>query len=110
MGDGPFPALDCSQGFRQIRLALGPPAGAASRLYAVISRAGGEGCGPGGYLGTFRTVDVYRLRDAWAPNPVIENASFNLPNAMVFAMGFSGANGRLRVATHGRGIWELQSN
>jgi hypothetical protein len=58
------------------------------------------------FAGTW--LGVYRLRDAWGPSPTIENASFNLPNAMVFALGFSPANGRLRVATHGRGIWELR--
>ena len=60
------------------------------------------------FIGT--RLGVYRLRDAWGPSPVIENASFNLPNAMVFAMGFSAANGLLRVATYGRGLLELRTD
>jgi hypothetical protein len=60
------------------------------------------------YVGTW--LGAFRVRDAWGAAPTVENAASGLPSAMVFAMGFSPANGRLRVATHGRGIWELRGD
>lgn len=57
------------------------------------------------YIGT--EYGVYVNNSAWSGNTWTKINSSQLPNVHVHHLQFSNANGKLRAATHGRGIWEL---
>ncbi|HSP07937.1 MAG TPA: putative Ig domain-containing protein, partial [Acidobacteriota bacterium] len=57
------------------------------------------------YIGT--EYGVYVNNSGWSGNTWTKINNGQLPNAHVHQLQFSRANGKLRVATHGRGIWEL---
>ncbi|MGI8436019.1 MAG: dockerin type I domain-containing protein [Chthoniobacterales bacterium] len=58
------------------------------------------------YLGT--DIGVYRSTDGGA-NWAVFNPGNTLPVLPVFDMAFQGGSRILRIATHGRGIWEIQT-
>lgn len=57
------------------------------------------------YVGT--EYGVYVNTQAWSGSTWTRINSGQLPNVHVHQLEFSRANGKLRAATHGRGIWEL---
>ena len=57
------------------------------------------------YIGT--EFGVYVNDNAWGGSNWTKINAGQLPFVHVHQLEFSGANGKLRAATHGRGIWEL---
>ena len=57
------------------------------------------------YVGT--EYGVYVNNAGWSGSTWTKINSGQLPNVHVHQLEFSRANGKLRAATHGRGIWEL---